>query len=214
MPGAFSSKRNLLFDLDGTLVDSSPLHARAFVATLAPVDARLAGRFDYAAVAGLPTRDTFIRLGFTQEPQLAELISRKQALYREALDRGELGAFPGMRELIAELFAERRALFLVTGASRISAQRILETLKLSDFFSLLITAEDVPAGKPSPAPYRVALATCALDPAQSLAIEDGAHGVASARAAGLDVVTIHGEKGFPDIPHARDFADLRELLLP
>jgi HAD superfamily hydrolase (TIGR01509 family) len=214
MPGAFSSKLNLLFDLDGTLVDSSPLHARAFSATLAPLDPALAGRFDYAVVAGLPTRDTFLRLGFTREPQLAELIARKQALYRAALDRGELVVFPGMRELLADLFAAQRTLVLVTGASRISARRILEAVKIADFFSALVTAEDVPEGKPSPAPYRFALATRALDPAPSLAIEDGAPGVASARAAGLDVVTIHGEKGFPDTPHVRNFTELRELLLP
>jgi HAD superfamily hydrolase (TIGR01509 family) len=208
MPGAFFSKRNLLVDLDGTLVDSSPAHARAFVAALSAGHPGLAAKFDYGQVAGMRTLDTFIRLGIADEAEAAELTGRKQALYRAALDRGEVLVFPGATALLARLHAEGRRLFLVTGASRLSAQRILETTGLARYFSGMITADDVPRGKPAPDPYLAALETHGLKRAESIAIEDGEHGVRSAQAAKLDVITIHGEIAFPGVPHARNFEEL------
>jgi HAD superfamily hydrolase (TIGR01509 family) len=208
MPGAFFSKRNVLFDLDGTLIDSSPAHARAFVETLAARHPDLAAKFDYAKVAGMRTRDTFAWLGITDEAEVTEMTRRKQALYRAAHDRGEVLLFPGAMQLVARLQAEDRRLCLVTGASRLSAQRILEVTGLLRYFSGMIAANDVERGKPAPDPYLDALATYKLNRAESVAIEDGEHGVQSARAAGIDVVTVNSEAGFPGTPHARDFAEL------
>jgi HAD superfamily hydrolase (TIGR01509 family) len=208
MPGEFFSKRNLLVDLDGTLVDSSPAHARAFVEALSTSHPGLAESFDYKKVAGLPTRDTFLSLGIAEEPELSDLIRRKQALYRAALDRGEVAAFPGATAFLAQLHAQGRRFFLVTGASRVSAQRILESAALARYFSGMITADDVPRGKPAPEPYLAALEKHDLNRNESIAIEDGEHGVHSAQAAKLDVITIHSENEFADLPHARNFTEL------
>jgi HAD superfamily hydrolase (TIGR01509 family) len=213
MPGEFFSKRNLLVDLDGTLVDSSPAHARAFVAALSAGHPGLAARFDYGKVASLSTRDTFLALGLAGEPELTELTRRKQTLYREALDRGEVLVFPGAADFMAQLHGEGRRFFLVTGASRISAQRILEAAALDRYFSGMITADDAPRGKPAPDPYLTALKNHDLSRPESIAIEDAAHGVASAQAARLDVITVHGESAFPGLPHARNFAELTTYFL-
>lgn len=209
MPGAFFSKRNVLFDLDGTLVDSSPAHARAFVETLAAGHPHLAAKFDYGKVAGMRTRDTFTWLGLTDEAEVTELTQRKQALYRAAHDRGEVLLFPGAAQFVAQLHAEGRRLFLVTGASRHSAQRILEVTGLARYFLGMITAEEVSRGKPAPEPYLTALTRYGLERTESVAIEDGEHGVPSAQAAGIDVVTVNSDSGFSGVPHARNFAELR-----
>jgi beta-phosphoglucomutase-like phosphatase (HAD superfamily) len=74
----------------------------------------------------------------------------------------------------------------------------------------MITADDVSRGKPDPESYLAVLNAHGLDRAESVAIEDGEHGWKSARAAGIDVVTVHGG-GFPSTPHARNFAELAEL---
>jgi HAD superfamily hydrolase (TIGR01509 family) len=208
MPGVFFSRRNILFDLDGTLVDSSPAHARAFVETLAAGYPDLAAQFDYAKVAGMRTRDTFVSLGISGEAEVAALTRRKQALYRAAHDRGEVLLFPGAAEFVVRLQAEERRLFLVTGASRRSAQCILEVTGLLRYFSGMITADDVSRGKPAPEPYLDLLGKYRLERADSVAIEDGEHGVQSALAAGLDVVTVNSENGFPGTPHARDFVEV------
>jgi HAD superfamily hydrolase (TIGR01509 family) len=210
-----TSARHLLFDLDGTLIDSVPAHTRAFVAALERVRPDLAGRFGYADVAGLTTRDAFTFLGLEPGPELDALVLRKQQLYREAFGRGEVQLFPGAEELLQRLHREGRRLYLVTGASRLSVERILEATQLAPLFSGVVTAEDVPRGKPAPDPYLHVLDRHQLRADDSLAIEDGAAGVESARAAGLEVVLLHSDRGDREgsLP-ARDFAQLAELLFP
>ena len=208
MPGAFSSKRNVLFDLDGTLIDSSPAHARAFVETLSACYPALARDFEYAKYAGLPTRAVFRALGLADDPVLLALVQRKQRLYREALDRGEVNIFDGAVALLERFVENGRKLFLVTGASRLSAQHILEAKKISGHFTGIVAAEDTQRGKPWPDPYLFALKTHDLDRAESIAIEDGENGVEAARTAGLEVVTVHAAEGFSGVPHAGNFAEL------
>lgn len=94
MSGAFFSKRNLLFDLDGTLVNSTPAHARAFIDTLKDLHHELAKKFNYSDYAGRPTREVFKAIGFVQDVQLDEMTERKQQFYREAVDLGEVEVFP------------------------------------------------------------------------------------------------------------------------
>jgi HAD superfamily hydrolase (TIGR01509 family) len=211
MPGVFFSKRNVLFDLDGTLVDSSPAHARAFIETLAIGHSDLASHFDYARVAGMRTRDVLLGLGLTADPELTTLTQHKQQLYRHALERGEIPVFPGAETFVARLHGEGRRLFLVTGASRASAEGILKVTQLAGYFSGVIAAEDVFRGKPDPEPYFAALKVYALDRIETVAIEDGENGLRSALTAGLDVVALHRESHFPATLHAGNFADLALL---
>src|SRR6202050_5283604 len=191
MRGVYSSKRNLLFDLDGTLIDSVPAHARAFVETLRVRHPEMAGDFNYAIYAGWPTRDVFIALGFRDESELIGRTKSKQRLYREAVPRGEIEMFPGARSLLERLQNEGRSLFLVTGASRISAQLILEGAGVVVYFQGVTTADDVHPGKPSPEPYLETMARFHLEPDDCLAIEDSGNGVRSALGAGLATGLIH-----------------------
>jgi HAD superfamily hydrolase (TIGR01509 family) len=214
MPGAFSSKRHLLFDLDGTLVNSVPMHERAFVETLQVRHPDLAENFDYAIFAGWPTRDVFVALGFREESELTELTARKQRLYREAVARGEVEVFPGAKALLARLQEKGRSLYLVTGASRISTQRILEVTGLVAYFQGITTADDAHPGKPSPEPYRYTLARYNLEPHDCLAIEDSESGIRSACDAGLAAVLIHADFPFSDVIQTKNCEELAALLLP
>jgi beta-phosphoglucomutase len=213
MPGAFSSKRHFLFDLDGTLVNSVPAHARAFVETLQVRHPDLAKNFDYPVFAGWPTRDVFVALGFQEEGELTELAACKQRLYRAAVERGEVEVFPGAKTLLARLREKDRSLFLVTGASRISTQRILEVTGMAVYFQG-ITTEDAHPGKPSPEPYRYTLAHFKLEPHDCLAIEDAESGLRSARDAGLEAVLIHADFELPDVIQVKNCEELASLLLP
>ena len=199
MPGAFSSKRHFLFDLDGTLIDSAGPHERAYREALQASHPQLAKSFDYARFAGQPTRQVFSALGIAGEAELADLTSRKQQLYREALVRGEVSVFPGVEELLAQLRGQDRHLYLVTGSSGESVRRLMEQKQLSKFFMGAITVEDAPRGKPAPEPYLTALTRFSLAREECLAIEDGKSGIESAQAAGLDVVLIHTEDKYPGI---------------
>jgi HAD superfamily hydrolase (TIGR01509 family) len=211
---AMTSKRCFLFDLDGTLVDSTPAHARAFIEALQPGHRDIAASFDYAVFAGRPTREVFIALGLGAGPEVTELTSSKQRLYREALDRGEVKLFPGVLSLLQRLREGGGRLFLVTGASRISALRVLKMTGLEPLFEGVVTADDTPLGKPAPDPYRHAMTTYGLAPEDCLAIEDGESGIRSAQAAGVEPVLIHTKLELAGVRNVGASANLEKLLFP
>lgn len=214
MLGEYSHKAHLLFDLDGTLVDSSHAHAAAFVATLRPDHPGLAARFDYPLHQGRPTIEVFRLLGLTDPAQIAALTVRKQQLYRTDLAASRVALFPGVRPLIQQLADAGKRLFVVTGASRASATQTLAATGLDRFFAGVTTADDVTPGKPDPAPYRHTLARHQLAADACLVIEDAANGVVSARSAGIDVVLVNTDLNIPGISNIGPVAALSSLVLP
>ncbi len=179
-----------LFDLDGTLVDSGPAHDRAFRVALAELwPAGLAG-FRYADHLGRPTTEVVAGLGAPPP-----VVARKQALYRQYVDEGQVAVAPGAVDLLAALAGRGR--YVVTGASRSSAERVLAATGLAGWFDGMVAAEDVPAGKPDPAAYREACRRYAPagDLGAVVAVEDSPQGVRSAVAAGL--LTVHVQAGEP-----------------
>ena len=211
MPGAYSSKNNLLFDLDGTLIDSEPAHAQAYLATLHKFDPTLAATFDYAAMAGQPSPQAFASLGFSGA-KLEAAILYKQRHYREALAEGEVLLFPEVHDVLTRLRASGRRLFLITGASVLSVSIILKQHQLTSLIEGVVVGEDAARGKPHPDPYLLALENFALKAADSLAIEDGLNGARSALAAGLDCVLVRTQIVLPGAHSLADFSLLPELL--
>ncbi len=214
MPGAYSSKRNFLFDLDGTLVDSSAAHARAFRDALTPGHPSLAKDFDYAPFAGRTTREVFFTLGLREEPELTDLIQRKQQNYRDAVERGEIAIFPGTLPLFDRLRQKGARLFLVTSASRRATERVLEFTKLARFFEGITTGDDVRFGKPSPEPFLHTLARYGLEKQDCLVIEDAESGIAAAQSAGLDAILVNTSLELPRVLNVRNFTSLTARLFP
>jgi HAD superfamily hydrolase (TIGR01509 family) len=188
---AMLSARAFLFDLDGTLVDSSDAHARAYRAALEEVSPSAAEAFVYGPHKGKRTRETFRDLGFADAAVLDRLTRRKQEEYLAHLAAGAVTAFAGARELLEWLASRRLRAVLVTGASRQSTTAVLERLALGPLLQGTITADDVTRGKPDPEPFAEALRRFGLSSAESVAVEDGAGGVRSAAAAGLRVIGVH-----------------------
>lgn len=214
MPGEYSHKDHLLFDLDGTLVDSTPAHAAAFVAALRPAHPALAAKFDYPAHQGRPTAEVFRLLGVSDPEQVAALTVSKQQHYRTELAAGRVALFPGVHSLLQQLANAGRQLYVVTGASRASTTQALAATGLDRFFSGVTTADDATPGKPDPTPYRHTLTRHRLAATACLVIEDAANGVASARGAGIDVVLVNTDLNLPSIPNFGPVAALSAHLLP
>ena len=179
----------VLFDLDGTLVDSSPAHEAAFVETLRGVSSELASSFDYGKVRGQKTKDVFDALGL-HDPSL---IDEKQRRYREAVARGVVRFFDGAVPLLTLLAGAGRRLGVVTGASRPSTEAVLASEGVHRFFETVVTGDDVEHGKPDPAGYRAALIALACAPDHAYSVEDASSGVVAAKAAGLLVVGVGDE---------------------
>ncbi|MEY4706789.1 MAG: hypothetical protein RJB58_512 [Pseudomonadota bacterium] len=179
-----------LFDLDGTLVDSSPVHESAYRDILGREHPDLLADFDYRTIAGLITLAAFRSLGL-DESQSLHCTLLKQRHYREAVESGAVREMSGAVNLLAMLRARGAAIGVVTSASRASASRTLKVTGLAQHVDVLVTADDVTAPKPAPAPYLTALEKLKANAAKSVAVEDAPIGIASARAAGLKVIGVH-----------------------
>jgi len=180
-----------MFDFDGTLVDSSTLHAWAFRETLAAIAPGCLAAFDYEPLKGLSTRTAFAKLGIADSGELDRCTARKQELYRDAIKAGRLKEYAGAGALLHTVLERCGNNFLVTSGSLESVNLALDQLDLRDFFSGIITADDATLGKPSPEPYLVCLRRFRLPPAAALAVEDADSGVAAAKGAGLRVIGVH-----------------------
>jgi len=183
---------HFLFDFDGTLVNSSRLHEKAYRQTLAEHAPYALHCFDYGALRGLTTLDSFLRMGIT-DSVLARCVASKQERYRKAVSSGRLKPFPHTRTLLQTLIDQGRHNYLVTSASTSSVELALEALDLASFFSGIITASDSSVGKPAPDPYLACLKRFGVPRSEAIVIEDASIGVTSARAAGLRVIGVHNE---------------------
>jgi HAD superfamily hydrolase (TIGR01509 family) len=185
---ALSLSPNVLFDFDGTLADSDPLHDSAYRQVLREHMPELSRHYRYDDVKGRPTREALLALG-VPEAKLALLTLAKQQAYRVLLFRLEL--LPGARQLLETLGVAGSARYLVTSGSRVSVMSALHATGIERSFGGVITADDVRAGKPSPEPYRCCMRRHGLDPRTCVAVEDSMSGVISARKAGIPVIGVH-----------------------
>ena len=189
----------IVFDFDGVIADSEPLHFRAFCDVLAEEGVELTERDYYDAYLGFSDTGAFRAIGADRARgwtagQLAALASRK-AMRFEHLERDATVLFHGAEDVI------RRAAAIVpiaiaSGALRTEITRVLDRADLTRCFTAIVTAGETPAGKPAPDPYLRALALLSaargapLDSAACVAIEDSRWGIESARAAGMRTVAV------------------------
>ena len=177
----------LVFDLDGVLVDSEPVHFRASQRLVAP--GRI-GEEDYARFTGLAIAPfmEWVRQHYGMPDSVAALTSRYSDLVSEELRRGGLEPLDGAAELIAAAHAEGWAVGLASQSSAEWVRATLEGCGLTDAFEVAVSGDDIERGKPEPDIFLLAAERLGVPPAACVAIEDSAAGVQSAAAAGMFVV--------------------------
>ncbi|MCC6579045.1 MAG: HAD family phosphatase [Phycisphaeraceae bacterium] len=189
----------LVFDFDGVIVDSEPLHFRAFVETARPLGVSMTWEQYLKTFVGYDDRDAFrVMLGMKpgipgngeQERRIAELAKEKGRAFERQVRSGA-HAIPGVLDLIRDA-RKHVPLAISSGATRADIDLVLGPLGLDDTFNPIVTADDVERSKPDPQCYALAVRKLAamhpklkLRPQDCLAIEDTAAGIAAARAAGL-----------------------------
>ncbi|MFC7220166.1 HAD-IA family hydrolase [Streptomyces polyrhachis] len=186
--------RAVVFDVDGTLVDSErDGHRVAFNAAFE--EAGLPDRWDVATygtllrIAGGERRLAFWfeasgRLPGEARELAARLHPQKTRLMRELVEAGRIAPRPGARELLAELAAHGVAVHVATTGTRAWVEPLLDTA-FGPCFTTVVTGTEVPDLKPSPAVYERVLTLTGLAPHETVAVEDSANGVRAAVAAGL-----------------------------
>lgn len=187
----------VLFDFDGVLVNSEPLHYRALRGCLLPegIDVGEAeyARFYLAYDDWEAIRIALERHGIRYDPERVQaLAERKAQLFDELLATVPL--FPGARELV-EALAREVPIAIASGALRSEIERILQPSGLRPLFGAVVGADDVERCKPDPEPYLTAMMRLRprapeLRPQDCVVIEDTMPGIASALAAGMKVVAV------------------------
>ena len=178
----------LLFDIDGTLADTDPLHLEAFNRAFAPYGQQ----FDKARFArelqGLANVDIAARIlpGLSPAEGMA-VLDHKEALFRE-LAATAIHAVPGLFALLDLADAAGIPMAAVTNAPRANAELILDGLAITHRFQALVIGAELAHGKPHPLPYLEGLRLLGADAAISVAFEDSRTGIASATAAGLATI--------------------------
>jgi HAD superfamily hydrolase (TIGR01509 family) len=192
--------KGVVFDFDGIIVDSEPLHYRAFQKVLDPIGVGYSWQDYVDRYMGFDDRDAFreafrVRGHTLDDGKLAELIAAKAAIFHEVAAEGVV-PYPGVVELVKSL-AGKLPLAICSGALRSDIEPVLVMLGIGDAFDCMVTAEDVAASKPDPASYRLAVQClqksfpeAAITAAETVAIEDTPAGIASARGAGMKVLAV------------------------
>lgn len=181
----------VIFDFDGTIVDSEPTHGRVLSQLLGEHDLP----FEPGPHVGLPD-EAVIRAVFSEHRRpldnttLKALLTRKCELMSAAIRAGELDPYPGVVEGIKWFAMERRPMAVCSAAFRADITATLDALGVLPCFRIIVAAEDVTMPKPDPAPYRLAVAHLGASPGVCTAIEDSRAGVASALNAGCRVIAV------------------------
>ena len=202
----------IIFDFDGVIADTEPLHFAGFRQTLAEIGIDLTESDYYANYLGYDDRGCFIAALTahqrpTDSPALAQLMQRKAHAYLESVNN-HLVIFPGVREFVREA-AAAYPLAIASGALRHEIEVILEQAGLRKEFLHITSAEDVTRGKPDPQPFLHALSSLnrqrreqTIIAESCLVIEDSIPGIRSAKTAGMKVLAVANTHTAQDLHEA------------
>lgn len=174
----------LIFDMDGTLADSDPIHAQAFAELLEPHGIAVDDEFYRSRISGRTNELIFADLlpghSLGDRQRLAD---EKEAIFRRMAIA--LQPLPGLLRLIEWAEANGLALALVTNAPAANARHMLQALNLDARLPVKVLAEEVARGKPDPLPYLTALERLGVTAGETVAFEDFPSGIKAAKAAGI-----------------------------
>jgi HAD superfamily hydrolase (TIGR01509 family) len=185
--------RALVFDFDGVLADSEPLHLATYQEVFGALGVTLTREDYYAIYLGLDDEGVFRMMASAQawdldDGRIAALIAQKSRVFDHLIaDRDVL--YPGAAECVERLGAAF-PLGIASGALKHEIQTILKNARLDQHFRFIVAAGDTPESKPAPDPYIRAAALHKLPARQCVAVEDSHWGIESAKGAGMKCVAI------------------------
>jgi beta-phosphoglucomutase len=203
-----SSPRAVLWDLDGTLADSTAFHWLSWQAALAPERVRIT-EADFLATFGQRNEEILRSwLGAEADAERIQRVGeRKELRYRGLLEAEGLEPLPGAAEWVRRLAESGWQQAIASSAPRLNVEAMTRSLEFTSLMSAVVTAEDVAAGKPDPEVFLVAAARLGVPPNRCVVVEDAAAGVEAARRAGMACIGLGGGGRKADVG-VRSLADL------
>jgi beta-phosphoglucomutase len=194
--------RAILFDFDGVLTNTEPVHLKAFQKILLKNGIKLSREDYYKEYLGMDDRGCFKKVFEDQGKelsleQLKNLINQKNEIFMEEIRAGSL-FYPGVKDLVSSLQG-KYYLGIVSGALGSEIKSLLQTIDLIKPFQVIVAADDVKNGKPDPEGFLLALKLLKRDfvltseillPEECLVIEDSPWGIEGAKVAGMKCVAL------------------------
>jgi len=181
-----SAARAVLWDMDGTLIDSEELHWIAWRTTTANEGVTIT-REQFLASFG-QRNDSIIPqwLGAAATPERIEKIANaKEELYRHLIRRDGVSPLPGVATWLHRLHRDGWLQVIASAAPRANIDAVLEALSATHIFQGIVSAEDVRRGKPDPEVYLTAASEVGVSPQNCIVVEDAVAGIEGARRAGM-----------------------------
>jgi HAD superfamily hydrolase (TIGR01509 family) len=207
----------IIFDMDGVIVDSEPLHERAFLEVFAEMGYAANHGVDFAAYYGRSDLELWVDFVAKHRPNqpLEELVEWKHSRLVKIL-REKQPIFPGLPELL-EKCAARYRLAIASGSTHRVINEVLAMQNLRRLFLAVVSAEDVAEGKPAPDIFLRSAELLGVEARECCVIEDSAAGVAGALAAGMSVIAITNSLPAEKLARAtsivRGYAEIERLLI-
>jgi HAD superfamily hydrolase (TIGR01509 family) len=179
--------KTVIFDMDGVIVDTEPLHYIAYHKHFDHLAINVPHEL-YATFTGLSTKNTYQRLieNFGLTHSVEDLIQAKRDFFNDLFDTKEdLELLPGVFNLIKDLHANGIQLVLASSASKVTIKRVFDRFGLHQYFTHTVSGEDFPQSKPHPAIFLRAAELSGTPVTECIVIEDSANGIKASKAAGI-----------------------------
>lgn len=188
--------KTVIFDMDGVIVDTEPVHRYAYYKQFSELGINVSEEM-YTSFTGFSTRNTFQTLKdfFPQiNHEVEDLIQRKRNIFNDAFDTKEdLLLLEGVEDLIKDLYQSGIQLILASSASKVTINRVFTRFKLHQYFTDIVSGEDFPQSKPNPAIFIHAASLSVAPKNNCLIIEDSTNGVKAAKGAGIFCIGYNSE---------------------
>ncbi|MFG2222744.1 HAD family hydrolase [Streptomyces sp. NPDC048644] len=191
----------VIFDLDGTLVDSEPNYFEAARRVLAGYGVTDFSWEDHTRFIGISTRETLLTLKreYRIDAPIEELLAAKNHAYLE-LARAHTRAFPQMRAFVERLHGAGHPMAVASGSSRTAIETVLAGTGLDAQLTTLVSAEEVAHGKPEPDVFLEAARRIGAEPGDCVVLEDAPPGAQAAHRAGMRCIAVPYVEGSADHP--------------
>ncbi|HKL86063.1 MAG TPA: HAD family phosphatase [Treponemataceae bacterium] len=198
----------IIFDMDGVLIDSEPLHVLADSQAFQKLNIELPeGYLDkYVGVSDSAMWKELI-LEFDIEKDLKEILNMQLSTKMKLLKKSSLTAIDGIKELLQELYSQSIPIAVASSSPTIFIKTVLKKIRLEKYFSLIVSGEDVRNGKPEPDIFLKTAEILGVEPEDCVVIEDSKNGVIAAKRASMKCI------GYAHVDSAKQDVSKADLIV-